>query len=265
MLVKDFVEQIVLASVSTNELEKYINEVRNSVKSTMQSRLDTTREHRNRVHSQDHTNDNPHTNDSDHVDDGTYYHERHSNHTNRGSHSQTTHTNSNWHNNHDQHENSPGGHTNHSKPDECKHTDTPCRVWGPGDHVDGNFHTDWPWHTDRLEHTNTPGRSSGGHTNRTPHNNYYYHRNTGSHTNSRPHINTHDDSIEHRNTGFDHDNYIPSRPHFRVLNDGGKLGGVSNNLMIRDITTIAFYSHDENIDGYGTQDSLSKNVKYILN
>lgn len=79
-----------------------------------------------------------------------------------------------------------------------------------------------------------------------------YHNDNGEHDNYVPHRNAN----EHTDTGFDHQNYVPSAPHFFTIE--------GNLTDIRGITNINMLSYDKNNDGVGSQDSVSKTIKYKL-
>lgn len=264
MLGLNSIEQIVLATISSGELEKYRNEVKSRSASEGDQRLDRTREHKNDVYTQRHTDDNPHTDYGGHYDRSP--HRDTGGHTNQSDHSNTPHSNSTGpHTNYIDHINTSGEHTNMT--DQKCHSRRPngvCEDWSNyHKNRDGHLNTR-DAHANRARHYNTPGHSNNRHTNENNHKDGPDHNNHNDHTNRRPHTNTHTDRIDHSNTGFDHDNYIPSRPHFRVLGHDGELESVHQGLMIRDVTTIAFYSYDKNIDGHGSQDSVSRTVRYTL-
>lgn len=79
-----------------------------------------------------------------------------------------------------------------------------------------------------------------------------YHNDNGEHDDYNPHK----DTTEHTDTGFDHENYIPSAPKFFNIED--------SLTDIRGVTNINLLSYDKNNDGVGSQDSVSKVIKYKL-
>lgn len=187
----------------------------------------------------------------------------HADHSNHNDHSDSSsHTNNTTHNN-------IAGYTNHSN-----NTQTYTNSNGNAHYNYGTTHTDIA-HLNSNGHTNNLTGSTGshydkGHTNRGGHSNgtahgdksYTNHTNVNNnraHSNSNPHTNNtnhsnrtpHSNNTYTTNVGFDHSNYIPFKPDVNIEGE-----------VVRDTYELAWYSYDKNIDGYGTQDTVSKNVKY---
>lgn len=118
-------------------------------------------------------------------------------------------------------------HYNYAHDDTISHTNYSCGFDG------------WSFHCDIPIHYNIP------------HNNDYY--DLPIHADEPQHNDIPGETI---NEGFDHVNYIPSKPVF--------YNTVEDNKTINGIIIIGLYSYDKNADGYGTQDAVSKTVKYNL-
>lgn len=182
-------------------------------------------------------------------------------------------------------------HENVKHKDREKHTDTPAEYEVSYVHRNGNYHNnnndqnnghnDFYYskngekgsHEDNWADRNaTPHKNATGtysykevsHTNKiTSAQDYYTHSNTPHDDTPAYHYDNgkgvppvpHANHSNHNNTGFDHDNYIPSTPEFFTQDLGS---------TIRGDVPINFISYDKNNDGYGSQDNASKIIKYKL-
>lgn len=182
-------------------------------------------------------------------------------------------------------------HENVNHKDRDKHTDTPAEYEISYEHLNGNYHNNnndqnnghndfWyskngekDKHCDnQADRNNTPHINETGkysykeesHKNKissaqdyythsnTPHDDTpAYHYDNGKGVPPVPHAN----HSNHSNTGFDHDNYIPSTPEFFTQDFG---------TTVRGDVPINFISYDKNNDGFGSQDTASKVIKYKL-
>lgn len=190
-----------------------------------------------------HNNHSNHSNHSNHYDQN--------NHSNTNPHSNISGHNNHTNNNHSQHAqadgvhyNMGGGYTN------IPHSEGYTHVNNVTGHNQGHFNKN---HIDKYEHSNgtahqdktiTTHINSGG---TTPHSDTYPHSNNSNHSNYAPHSN----NTYTTNVGFDHSNYIPFKPDVNISGE-----------TVRDTYELLWYSYDKNQDGFGTQDTVSKNVKY---
>lgn len=177
---------------------------------------------------------------------------------------QTEHDHSTSHSNNPSgsHSDSWGSHTNHTQSTTSYYDDDAAHYNWTGDHTDrhGNATTHIDNGVESGRHYNTH-ENAYGHANGTSHH-QQYEQNT-AHTDNTPHSNgyshlnrtDHDDSEDHDNYGFDHTNYVPSKPVFFDL---------SENKQVSGLLDICIYSYDKNKDGYGSQTTASKTVKYDL-
>ncbi|WP_459195812.1 hypothetical protein [Wukongibacter baidiensis] len=205
-------------------------------------KLDTTSHSNSHSDHPNHSNGGGYHSDS-HGDTAGYHNNNHSD--NAGYHS----------NNHsDDTTTSHSNHSNHTNNHTDRHKDRPAH--GLTEYINEG--------RDRTTHTDDkiPDHSNSGHTNNVPHSNSGHtnnvpHSNTG-HTNNVPHSNSGHSNNSHYNRGFDHQNYVPSKPHIFEIDE------LSDPKAIRAVTKIGLYSYDKNNDGAGTQDSQSKTVKYYM-
>ncbi len=144
------------------------------------------------------------------------------------------------------HSNSGGGHSDYWNSKHTSHTDA------------GLPHTDAGLkHTDlKTAHSNGTGHSHSGHSNYYPYNQSSYHSNNGGYAQTY-HIN----QSPHSNSGFSHQNYIPSVSYIYNGKTNTELG---NNAVLNKTVTIGMFAYDKNNDNAGTQDTVSKTVKYNL-
>lgn len=188
-----------------------------------------------------HTNQkyvNAHYNYANHTD-AEYSHTDKKSHSNNKINTKTAHTNT-GHSNAIPHSNHYAYHSNNRVNETSSHSNS------------GGYHSNSNGHNNYVPHSNSGGvHTNTGHTNAVPHSNSEgYHTNTG-HTNAVPHSNY----STHTNQGFDHQNFIPSTP---------SLFNMNGETLLRGTSTIGLFSYDKNNDGTGTQDSVSKVIKYQL-
>ncbi|WP_026478392.1 S-layer homology domain-containing protein [Alkaliphilus transvaalensis] len=188
--------------------------------------LDTTNHNNTNPHANNHGNNSPHDNGYWHSNGGGGHSNSGSPHSNgTGPHSNGTHD----------HHNYPAVHSNYTGP------------LYPGGHHNGiRVHEDGGGHYNSAPHSNSGGNhnnTSSPHNNNSPHDNGYYHNNSG-HSN-----------VTHNNTGFDHQNYIPTIPELFQLDHTDR---------VKDTITIGIFSYDRNVKPAGSTDAASRTIKYNL-
>lgn len=162
------------------------------------------------------------------------------------------HGNHSNHNDHDHHaghnDHDDTGHDDHDQ-EARKHYDMSARHQDNGGH---NDHENW---TEHDNHFDDPHSDFANHNDGLAHWDKYNQNHDNAHDND-PHDNhdDHDDTGSNSNFGFNHDNFIPYKPGISIDNDA----------QLRGIIDMFLFSYDKNNDGYGTQDSISKTVKYYM-
>ncbi len=228
----------------TNSFDSTLFDTFKGLKKTVEQKanqvLDTTT-HNNYS---SHNNSNQHNNNHNNVNTHVNFEPFHSNtlksstyHINTGG----VHTESGG-----GHSNSGGGHSNYWNSKRTRHTDA------------GLPHTDAGLkHTDlKTAHSNGTGHSQTGRTVVVPY------AQTVNHTDSLQYTqNAHVNQSPHSNGGFDHQNYIPSVSYIYNGKTNTELG---NNAVLNKTVTIGMFAYDKNNDNAGSQDTVSKTVKYNL-
>ncbi|WP_459195600.1 hypothetical protein, partial [Wukongibacter baidiensis] len=202
---------------------------------------------------------------NNHSNGGGYHSDNHSNaeayhsdnHTNSVALHSNNHSDGTTVISHSDHSNHSNNHFDHNQDSHDDHRDV---------HGDRSPHTNDSTraHADNGGHSNSIPARDSGHSNNVPHSdgghsNNVPHSDNGGHSNYRPHSdNGGHNNNSHANSGFDHENYMPSKPHLFELDD------LSDPKAIREVTKIGLYSYDKNNDGDGTQDTQSKTVKYYM-
>lgn len=254
MLISNFTEFVARATLTTQDLNQWITSQK-QLQSGKSQLIDTTNYNQHSQHSDTSTHSETlHKNTTTHSD---------SSHRNTSTHSDTAHSNTTVNTGYSQevqHADNTGTHSNTPPHSQAVHGDTTSggihtqTASGHNQEATGHSeanHSKYTAHSD----SHTDGHKETAHSNNENHSDTA-HSNTDPHSDS-PHRNnsTHSESTPHTDTGFDHSNYVPAAP--AILN-------ISPNAQVRDIFNVGVYSYDKNIDGYGSQDAVSKTVKYVV-
>ncbi len=228
----------------TNSFDSTLFDTFKGLKKTVEQKanqvLDTTTHNNYSSHNNSNQHNNAHYDVSKHTNVGAYHNntlKRSTYHINNGG----VHTESGG-----GHSNSGGGHSNYWNSNRTRHTDA------------GLPHTDAGLkHTDMTtKHANGTGHSNTGHSNNVPYGQSVKHTNNGEYTQ-----NAHINQSPHSNSGFNHQNYIPSVSYIYNGKANTELG---NNAVLNKTVTIGMFAYDKNNDNAGSQDTVSKTVKYNL-